>query len=273
MNDSFDGVRRLAAVLERGADVPPVLRARALRCYAESIWVSGDFEDGTRVMEQAFAEFERLGDRRAIAVMLHRLAVGALVAKDLPRARRLVEESLAMCRDSPNPKLEADAVGKLAWIEHGEGNVERALELFEESARLSERVGFTWMQASAVLDSAELSFDLGWAEVAEERAREGLRLAQGLVDRATAVYALGLLARFAAAGGDTERSGRLWGAIEAEVARGPSRRIGVSCGRHSTATTATRSTTRATRSSSPSRTPSRPSVLPGRRRRRLARGR
>ena len=221
MNDSFEGVRRLAAILERGSDVSLLLHARALRVYGESTWISGDFEGGTRLMEQALAEFERLEDRRAVAVMLHRLSVGALVAEDLPRARRLVEESLAMCLTWPNPKLEADAVGKLAWIEHGEGNVERALELFEESVTLCEQTGFTWMQAAALLDIAELSYDLGRPEVAEARGREGLRLARELVDRSTSINALGLLARFAAEDGDVERAGRLWGAIETEVARGP----------------------------------------------------
>jgi hypothetical protein len=132
-----------------------------------------------------------------------------------------LEESLAMCKTWPNPKLEADAVGKLAWVEHGEGNVERALELFEESARLCEQIGFTWIQAAALLDIAELSYDLGRPEVAEARGREGLRLARELVDRSSSINALGLLARFAAEDGDVERAGRLWGAIEAELARGP----------------------------------------------------
>jgi predicted ATPase/class 3 adenylate cyclase len=220
MNDALEGMRRLAAVLERGADVPPVLRARALRTYAESIWISGDFESGIPLMEQALAEFERIGDSRAVAVILHRISVSALVAQDLPRARRLLDESLEMCRTWPNPKLEADAIGKLAWVEHGEGNVERALELLEESARLCEQIGFTWMQASAVMDIAEMSAELGRAEVAEERAREGLRLAHSLFDRAFTVFGLALLALFAA-GSDHERAGRLWGAIEAEVARKP----------------------------------------------------
>jgi tetratricopeptide (TPR) repeat protein len=221
MNDAFEGVRLLAFVTERGPDVSPVLRARALRTYAESTWISGDFDEGIRLLEQALAAFEQLDDRRAIAVLLHRLSVGALVANDLPRARQLLEESLAMCKTWPNPKLEADAVGKLAWVEHGEGNVERALELFEESARLCEQIGFTWIQAAALLDIAELSYDLGRPEVAEARGREGLHLARELVDRSSSINALGLLARFAAEDGDVERAGRLWGAIEAEVARGP----------------------------------------------------
>jgi predicted ATPase/class 3 adenylate cyclase len=221
MNDPFEGVRRLRALLDRTGRVSPVLRARALRVYGESTWISGDFEGGTRLTEQSLAEFERLGDKRAIAVMLHHLGVGALVAEDFPRARRLFDESLAMCRSSPNPKLEADALHKLGWVEHGEGNHERALQLFEESAVLLERVGFTWMQASAVLDIAELSHELGQTGLAEERAREGLRLSYELVNRQSIVYSLALLARFAAADGRAECAGRLWGAIEAEEARGP----------------------------------------------------
>jgi predicted ATPase len=221
MNDAFEGVRRLAAILERGSDVSPLLHARALRVYGESTWISGDFDEGIRLLEQALAAFERLDDRPAVAVLLHRLSVGALVANDLPRARQLLEESLAMCKTWPNAKLEADALGKLAWVEHGEGDVERALELFEESATLCEQIGFTWIQAAALLDIAELSYDLGRPEVAEARGREGLRLARELVDRSSSINALGLLARFAAEDGDVERAGRLWGAIEAEVARGP----------------------------------------------------
>jgi predicted ATPase len=221
MNDPFEGVRRLATLLDRPGSVPPVLRARALRVYGESTWGSGDFEGGTRLGEQSLAEFERLGDEPAIAVMLHRLGVGALMAKDFPRARKLFEESLAMCRSSPNPKLEADALHKLAWVEHGEGNRERALELFEESVVLLERVGFTWMQASAVLDIADVAHELGRTTLAGRRGREGLRLSRELVDRQLIVYSLALLARFAAADGRAEHAGRLWGAIEAEEARGP----------------------------------------------------
>src|SRR5207249_4498870 len=107
---------------------------------------------------------------------------------------------------SRSPKLEADVLHKLGWVEHGEGNRERALELFEESAVLLECVGFTWMRASAVLDVAELAHELGRTAVAEQRAREGLRLSHELVDRQLIVYSLALLARFAATEGDVERA-------------------------------------------------------------------
>jgi predicted ATPase len=221
MNDAFEGVRLFDALLERGDQVPAELRARALRCLGESAWITGDFERGGRSMQQALEEFERLGDDRATAVVLHRLGVDALMADDLPRARQLLERSMEMCRARPDPKLEADAIGKLGWVERREGDRERALQLFELSATLCEQVGFTWMQANAVLDTADLSHELGRPEVAEERGREGLRLSAQLADRQFVVFSLALLARFAVADGRFERAGRLWGAIEAEEARAP----------------------------------------------------
>jgi hypothetical protein len=126
-----------------------------------------------------------------------------------------------MCRTNPNPKLEADAMHKLAWVERMEGNLERALELFEESAEGCRRAGFTWMQSNAVQDYADLAHELGRTAVADIRIREGIRLSHELDDRQTLVYGLALLARFEGAAGRPERAGRLWGAIEAEEMRRP----------------------------------------------------
>ncbi len=220
MNDPFEGVRRLAALLERGASVSPLLRARARRVYGEATYLAGDFEGAASLMRQALAEFEQLGDERAVAVVLHRMGAGSL-RTDLPSARRLLERSLALCRANPNPKLEADIVHKLGWVERLEGDRKRALELFERAAVLCGQVGYTWMQASAIMDCADVSHELGRTAVANEWAREALRLSQQVGDRQMTMYSLALLARFAAVEGRAGRAGLLWGAVEAEEGRGP----------------------------------------------------
>ncbi|HZO61823.1 MAG TPA: tetratricopeptide repeat protein [Gaiellaceae bacterium] len=221
MNDPFEGARRLGALLERAEEVAPELRAQALRACGESMWISGDLEGGERVMDESFDAFQAIGDERSIAVVLHRRAVSALIAGDNDRARRLLEESLEICSRLPDAKLEADAIGKLGWVERRDGNRERALELFERSATLCQEIGYTWMLANGLIDGADLSHELGRVEVAEERAREGLRLSMELHDRQYTMFAVALLARFAASGGDAARAGRLWGAIEAEESRAP----------------------------------------------------
>ena len=77
------------------------------------------------------------------------------------------------------------------------------------------------MRANVVMDVADLADELGRTDLAWQRAREALRLCREVGDRQLTVYALALLARFAAAAGQAERAGRLWGAIESEEARGP----------------------------------------------------
>src|SRR6202040_1735804 len=74
---------------------------------------------------------------------------------------------------------------------------------------------------SALMDAADLSHELGRTVVANEQAREALRLSQKIVGRQSTLYALALLARFAVADGRVERAGLLWGAVEAEEGRGP----------------------------------------------------
>jgi predicted ATPase len=221
MNDAFEGVRRIGELLERDPDISPVLRARALRVLGETSFIAGDFEQSASQGHAALVAFERLGDERAVAVVLHRLSVDAATAQDLARARRLLEESLAICRRLPNPKLEADAVRILGWVEQCEGNRERALELFEEAAKLCEQIGYTWIQANTLLAIADLCHELGRPEIAETRALEALCLSWQLVDRRSSVYAVASLVRLAAAQGDIARAGRLWGAIEAEESRAP----------------------------------------------------
>ena len=219
LDDPFEGARTLEAVLETDVAVPPVLRARALRALAEAAHMAGDFEMGASALAESLAEFERIGDERGIAIVRHRLSFSAWAAGDLPRARQLVEASLATCSRIPDPKLEADCMRSLAWIEHADGNPERAVDLVEQSIALLDQIGHTWLLKSALLESADLARDLGEMEKAEERAREGLRVAIALGDRQGTVYAIATLAQNSTAAGELVRAGRLWGALEAESER------------------------------------------------------
>jgi predicted ATPase len=221
MNDAFEGVRRLEVLLEHAPRVPQVLRARALRLYGESAYIAGDYDTADRAEEASLSEFRELGDELGVAICFHRLAVGATRTGDLARARELLGECLAICERRPNPKLVADAFVKLGSVEWREGNAERALELWTEGAVRCEEVGFTWMQANAVMSIAEVSEELGRTEFAWVRAREALRLCRACEDRQLTLYSLALLARLAARAGRADRAGRLWGAVEAEESRGP----------------------------------------------------
>jgi ATP/maltotriose-dependent transcriptional regulator MalT len=221
LHDPFEGARRLRELLETDVAFPPALRAQALRTLAEAAHTAGDFETASRAMAESLAEFERIGDERGIAIVRHRLSFAASAAGDLPRARQLVEASLATCGRLPDLKLEADCMRSLAWIEHADGNLARAADLNEHSIVLLDRIGHTWLLPGAPLESADLARDLGQMEKAEQRAREGLRVAIGLSDTQGTVYAVATLAQVFTAAGQLERAGRLWGALEAEAERAP----------------------------------------------------
>jgi tetratricopeptide (TPR) repeat protein len=183
--------------------------------------MAGEFEAGGSIMEESLAAFEELGDERGVAIVKHRLGIAALNANDLAHGRALLEASLQTCRHLPDPKLEGDVLRGLAVVEQLDGNAARALEFYEQSIELLERIGHTWVLASALRSNAELLHELGETSRAEDRARESLRLSHELLDRQATVYSLALLAGLAVTAGNLGRAGRLWGALDSEAARGP----------------------------------------------------
>jgi hypothetical protein len=72
-----------------------------------------------------------------------------------------------------------------------------------------------------VSELADQAFGDGRLDDSERWGRRCLGLAVEIGNRANELWALGHLAAIAAARDDGERAGRLWGATEAEEARGP----------------------------------------------------
>jgi predicted ATPase len=219
--DPFEGMRRFESLLARAADVDPVVRARALRCYGGCNHVVGRFEESQRASEESLALFRAAGDDEGVAVVLHRLAVVALPLGETERARELLTESAELSRRIGSRRSEAEVIGTLGHIAESEGNMERALELYAESGRLALEVDFRWWYRGMVIALANGKLELGRVDDAEPDAWATLEVSSELADRRGLVWGLVLNAWVAAARGDAGRAGRLWGAIEAEEKRGP----------------------------------------------------
>jgi predicted ATPase/class 3 adenylate cyclase len=218
----FEGMRWFEQLLDRSGDVPPDLHARALLAYGGVVFITGEFERGTRLYEQSLAAFRALDDDRSAAHVLHRLASSAIVEENLERARALAEESLALHRRFGSRKGEGIALGTLAdiqWREGGDRNA--AIALAEESVAIAREVGFPWWEVGTLTSLCEWSLELARSSDAERYGRNALEIAHRIGERMFAVYTLALLARIAAADGRRERAGLLWGAVEAEEQRGP----------------------------------------------------
>ncbi|MEO5574797.1 MAG: adenylate/guanylate cyclase domain-containing protein [Gaiellaceae bacterium] len=222
-NDPDEGKRWIAAALGSGVEVPQLLLARALRVQGGMSNVRGTFEEAQVLFRESLAAFEALGHEQGIAILKHRLATSARMRGEWGRARELAEQSLAGHRRTGFRKGETQALTMLAYVALDDGDAQRALQLLREAAAIAEEIGFRWWLAGVSADIALVTLDLGEAAAAEPWARRTLELAAGIRDRRGTVVGLALLAEIAGAGGDAERSGRLWGAVESEFERGPVR--------------------------------------------------
>jgi predicted ATPase/class 3 adenylate cyclase len=216
----FEGRRRFEALLGRAGDVSPALRARALRCYGGSTLMSGDDEEGTRLYEQSLELYESVGDELGTAIMRQRLGACATHVGDLAKARVLLEDGLARFRRLGSRVGEAQALAAIGFVDYQEGNVARGREEYQRAAELAREAGFAWWEMNTFDTLADLALEQGRPDEAEEHALAALELSRRIGDRQFSVFELAQLARTAAARGDAERAGWLWGAIEAEEARG-----------------------------------------------------
>jgi predicted ATPase/class 3 adenylate cyclase len=222
-HDPEEAMRWFAALLDHpGARaVPPDVRARALRSYGSAAYISGQTEQATRLWEQSLALFEQLEDVLGRAVLLHRLGVSARERGELERARELTETSDELFVRSGEAWGRVLTAGVLGAIARDEGDAERAFELMTEAAALAHELAVVWWEGGLLSELASLSLNAGHVDEAEERAWKSLAIADKLGDRAGRVFGVGLLACVAAARGECEHAGLLWGSIEETDAVAP----------------------------------------------------
>jgi hypothetical protein len=73
-----EGMRWYAELLDRAADAPPALRARALLAYGGSANPAGDDAFAERLYQESHDLFLEVGDEEGVAVTLLRLGYSAL---------------------------------------------------------------------------------------------------------------------------------------------------------------------------------------------------
>jgi tetratricopeptide (TPR) repeat protein len=220
-NYPFEGARLLQPLLNRAEGVPDKLLAHALRALGSAHHITGDLDGARQIFEASLAIFERLDDRDGIAILLLRLGYNALARGDRAAAKPLLEKGREMGRHHGGTRLAPQVLRALGFIAYEEGDHEAGVAMLRESVDRSARIGFLWWQAGALADLARVYLELGSTEEADAAAREILELARRMNDRAHAVEALAMLASVASARGKAHGAGWLWGAIEAQEARGP----------------------------------------------------
>jgi predicted ATPase len=213
-----EGARWTSELLERSAQMSPLLRARLLRVHGGMHYIVGEFEEGMRWHSEALDEFRRLGDDAATGHMLLREAIESQRSGDPARARALCEEGLSLDKSRSG---QAQALNTLASVAFDEGQTQEALDRLDEAARLAGEVGNGWLQSHSLLARAEYAMILGRPDVARPACREGLAIGRAIGDRQWTHWGVTLAAWIAAEKGQLAEAGRLWGALEAEAEREP----------------------------------------------------
>ena len=210
-----EGRRRTAELLDRAGDLPVRQRARALRVIAGTANLSGD-PNAVHLHEQSLELYRELGDERAIAQLLHRLAAEALAAEDTALAQRYLDESTTISQGR-FPLVDCINVYIEAQLALRAGDVPLAMELTKRSEALAAAMGFEWWRAVQLNLVAKMAAQNGMYEEAERAARAALRLEREQESRLYAVHSLAYLARALFARGELELAGTLWGSVEREV--------------------------------------------------------
>jgi tetratricopeptide (TPR) repeat protein len=217
----FECIRWFEQLLGRAEGIGEDLRARALRVLGGATFLTGRFEEGTKLHEASLAAYRRLGDERGVGLLLHRLAHSELARGNTAAARSFAEESSELLHRVRFRKGQSLALATLGEVELAEGNHESGFRLLRRSVELADETGFSWWKATTLAIIAEYLVSLGRLTEAEGPAQDALRQAHAVDERQWRMFSLALLARIAAETGRGERAGTLWGAIEAEEARGP----------------------------------------------------
>jgi tetratricopeptide (TPR) repeat protein len=213
-------VGRLDGLLPRAGEVPPALRASALRVRGGALHILGDFQSCDPPYGESLALFRELGDERGIAQLTERLANSASRRGELERAQELALESLERSHGR-FPFIEIPAYTLLGRVRVMDGDVEGGTELIRRAEAMAADLGWDWWRAGCLARLADLALDRGDVDEAERDGREALRLIRVDENRAVALLPLTVLARVALEQGELRRAGLLWGAVEAEGEQAP----------------------------------------------------
>jgi hypothetical protein len=213
-----EGLRRVSRLLDDVGELEAPLLARAHRIYGNTASLSGDDVTGDTRWQESLQLFRALDDERAIAGILHRLALTPLTSRDYARARSLVDESQALAKGRFR-LIETVNLHIYAELARSEGRVEDALMLELRSADEAHEMGWLWWESGRRDVAIRLALGLGRLDEAEQQGRTALEIEREQENRQWAVHTLWGLAQVALARGELRRAGVLCGAAEAEAHR------------------------------------------------------
>ncbi len=211
-----EGFERIERLLDRAGDIPPKLRARALRGLGGTADLAGRDEVAEQLTQESLELYRQLGDDRGVAIAEQMLAVSAWRRQDWNRMRELTEHSLALS-EGRFGFIETTNYWLLGQLALNDGDLDRAVELTRRGTEMSRAVGWAWWESGQRHELLMLSLRRGDLDEAEREGLVALEMERAQENRLWALYTLAGLAQVALCRGDLERAGLLWGAAEKEA--------------------------------------------------------
>jgi predicted ATPase/class 3 adenylate cyclase len=181
---SAEQLRRIAedAIPELEAVGDELGLAKAWRRIADAHWMSSQWGEQERALENALRHAERTADARETGSILMRLAMGLYWGPTpAPEAIKRAEQALVRAHD--NPAVESTFLVSLAGLQAMSDHFEEARNLLARGESIAEELGFKLWFAGFSLVSADVELLAGDPAAGEKRLRRGYEALQHVGER------------------------------------------------------------------------------------------
>lgn len=217
VREPFEGASWIESLLVAAPLAGPLVRAHALRALGGASEHLGHLDRAVLAYEQALEEVAGSADAGQLMYLRYRL-VAALIARDdnAVTHRPVLAQCLAMFRQLGHRGAEAEALGAMGEVLLAQDDLQGAIDLTVQSARIALADGWRFWAALQLNGAATAELNRGHLDAAEQHTLAALDLNLQLSANRGALANMAKLAVVAAERGQAERAGRLWGAAEGE---------------------------------------------------------
>jgi predicted ATPase/DNA-binding XRE family transcriptional regulator len=199
----------LLTAMGDGDTLPLPVTAKALRGAAVLAAAQGDYARAETRSEKGLSLYQRIGDVRGEAAMLVILGSTGYYRGDYAAAQARYEESLALFRGEGDEPSISVALNNLANIAKEQGRDAESVALYEESLVIKRRLGDSRGIAIALNNLGTMALAQGAYDRAATLGEEALGLLRDLGDK-DVTAAVDTVARAALQRGDTRRAAVLY---------------------------------------------------------------
>jgi predicted ATPase/DNA-binding SARP family transcriptional activator len=219
-------VARFTALLAApgAAEVPDDVRAWALTAMADLGTNPGEARLATGWAREAVALFQRLGDRRGLALALATLGAAQSNEGACDAADTTLSEAIALARGLGEQTMIARGLYFQAFAARRRGDQERSVELSREEIRTWQAIGSRRGEATALRHLAVSLVQQGHTVEGARLCRRALALWEDLGDAASVAHVQTTLADIARLDGDLDDAARRYAEAFVELRRVGDRR-------------------------------------------------